>query len=165
MIWIGKTCPKSMFSLSVLLTSLQILQYFLCQLNYSDIGVTSRRHAVTLKNMEKSVEPHQWSLYWRKHRSRCQAFDLITCKADGIKFPGLVECADGLTPSTFCFFGSIAVAMPFPSIWSWARWTQSHRSACASLCVCAPLCKCTNVSITCIMIWYYDMCCVTPVDP
>jgi hypothetical protein len=48
-----------MFSLSVLLTSLQILQYFLCQSNYSDIGVTSRRHAVTLKNMEKSVEPHQ----------------------------------------------------------------------------------------------------------
>jgi hypothetical protein len=59
MIWIGKTCPKSMFSLNMLLTNLQILQYFLCQSNDSDIGVTSRRHAVTLKNMEKSVEPHQ----------------------------------------------------------------------------------------------------------
>jgi hypothetical protein len=80
MIWIGKTCPKSMFSLSMLLTSLQILQYFLCQSNYRDIGVTSRHNAVTLKNMEKSVEPHQRPLYWRKHRSRCRAFDLITCK-------------------------------------------------------------------------------------
>jgi hypothetical protein len=50
---------KIMFSLSMLLISLQILQYFLCQSNDSDIGVTFRRHAVTLKNMEKFIEPHQ----------------------------------------------------------------------------------------------------------
>jgi hypothetical protein len=69
-----------MFSLSMLLTSLQILQYFLCQSNDGNIGVTFRRHAVTLKNTEKSVEPHQRPLYWPKHRSRCRAFDLITSK-------------------------------------------------------------------------------------
>jgi hypothetical protein len=34
--------PKNMFSLNMLLTSLPILQYFLCQSSDSDIGVTSR---------------------------------------------------------------------------------------------------------------------------
>jgi hypothetical protein len=51
--------PKNMFSLNMLLTSLQILQYFICQSNDSNIGVTSRRHAVNLKTMEKFIEPHQ----------------------------------------------------------------------------------------------------------
>jgi hypothetical protein len=63
--------------------------------------------AVTLNDMKKSVVPHQSLLYWRKHRSRCQAFDPMVCKADGFNFPGPVECADVLAPSTFHFFGEV----------------------------------------------------------
>jgi hypothetical protein len=103
--------------------------------------------AVTLNDLEKSFEPHQWPLYWRKHRFRCQASDPIICKANGIGFPGPVKCADILAPSSLASLVKCSCCYAVSQHLILGPLTQPRSIA------CAPLCKCTNVSITYIMMY------------
>jgi hypothetical protein len=103
--------------------------------------------AVNLNYMEKSVQPHQWPLCWWKHRFRCQASDPSICKANDIGFPGPVECADVAAPSSLASLVKCSCCYAVSQHLILGPLTQPHSIA------CAPLCKCTNVSIMYIMIY------------
>jgi hypothetical protein len=75
------------------------------------------------------------------------ASDPIICKANGIGFPGPVERADVLAPSILASLVKCSCCYAVSQNLILGPLTQPRSIA------CAPLCKCTNVSITYIMIY------------